>query len=124
MERKEKAAGVYLFLALLTLVFLVGVWRVTAQAQRAEQTDYTITTERAAEGETAPVRVLVDINTATAEELDTLTGIGPSLAQSILDHRAAHGDFTSAEELLEVKGIGESKLAGFRDEITIGGVTP
>lgn len=124
MERQEKSGGSYLFLALLTLLFLAGVWYVTATAQQAGSSDYSIVTERAAEGETAPVRVLVDINTAGVEELDTLTGIGPALAQAIIDYRAEHGDFTSAEELLEVKGIGEAKLAGLREEITIGGVTP
>ena len=69
---------------------------------------------------TAPTRVvtLVNVNTATAEELETLTGIGPSLAQAIIDYRAEHGDFTAAEDLLNVKGIGEAKLEGFRAEIT------
>ena len=61
---------------------------------------------------------LVNVNTATAEELETLTGIGPSLAQAIIDYRAEHGDFTAAEDLLNVKGIGEAKLEGFRAEIT------
>lgn len=124
MERQEKAAGSYLFLILLTLIFLAGVWYVTATAQSGGETGYTVTTERAAEEATAPVRVLVDINTATAEELDTLTGIGPALAQAIVDYRAEHGDFTSAEDLLAVKGIGEAKLAELRDEITIGGEAP
>ena len=69
---------------------------------------------------TAPTRVvtLVNVNTATAEELETLTGIGPSLARAIIDYRAEHGDFTAAEDLLNVKGIGEAKLEGFRAEIT------
>ena len=61
---------------------------------------------------------LTDSVTATAEELETLTGIGPSLAQAIIDYRAEHGDFTAAEDLLNVKGIGEAKLEGFRAEIT------
>ena len=43
---------------------------------------------------------------------------GPSLAQAIIDYRAEHGDFTAAEDLLNVKGIGEAKLEGFRAEIT------
>ena len=68
---------------------------------------------------TAPTRVLVNVNTADAEELETLTGIGPALAQAIVDYRAGHGAFRSAEDLLLVKGIGEAKLEGFRAEITL-----
>lgn len=76
-----------------------------------------VPTERVAA--TTPAGALVNINTATLEELDTLPGIGPKTAQAILDYRAANGPFTSAEELLEVKGIGESTLARFRDSIIV-----
>lgn len=79
-----------------------------------------MTTQDKTDEITAPTRVvtLVNVNTATAEELETLTGIGPSLAQAIIDYRAEHGDFTAAEDFLNVKGIGEAKLEGFRAEIT------
>ena len=60
----------------------------------------------------------VNINTATKEELDKIPDIGPTRAQAIIDYRAEHGDFTAAEDLLNVKGIGEAKLEGFRAEIT------
>lgn len=55
--------------------------------------------------------VPLDLNTATAEQLETLPGIGEVLAQSILDWRAQNGGFTAVEELLEVSGIGDSTLA-------------
>ena len=86
----------------------------------ASHGNYTVTTQDKTDEITAPTRVvtLVNVNTATAEELETLTGIGPSLAQTIIDYRAEHGDFTAAEDLLNVKGIGEAKLEGFRAEIT------
>jgi competence protein ComEA len=53
----------------------------------------------------------VNINTATAEQLDTLPGIGPVTAQAILDWRTENGSFTSVDELLEVSGIGDATLA-------------
>ncbi len=53
---------------------------------------------------------LLNINTATAEELQTLPGIGPAMSQKIIHHRKEHGNFTSVDELTEVKGIGEKTL--------------
>ena len=53
---------------------------------------------------------LVNLNTATLEQLDTLPGVGPVTGEAILDWRAANGAFTSVDELLEVDGIGETTL--------------
>jgi competence protein ComEA len=61
----------------------------------------------------------VDLNTATLEQLDTLPGIGPSTAQAVIDHRTANGPFRSVDDLLEVRGIGESKLAQLRDKVRV-----
>ena len=124
MERQEKGGSTYFFLALVTRAFLAAALCLTSGAKRAGREDYTVQTERNAEEEVAPVRVLVNINTATAEELETVTGIGPVLAQSILDYRAEHGDFRTLDELLEVRGIGSAKLDAMRDEITTGGDAP
>ena len=62
---------------------------------------------------------LVNINTATAEQLDTLPGVGPVTASKILDWRTAHGAFSSVEELLEVDGIGEKTLADLAPHVTV-----
>ena len=65
------------------------------------------------EGERIPV------NTADVYELDRLPGIGPTKAQAIVDYRTEHGPFQSAEQLLEVSGIGEATLEGLLDYITL-----
>ena len=60
---------------------------------------------------------LIDINSAGAEELDLLPGIGPVKAAAIIDYRAEHGPFSGVQELLEVPGIGEATLEGLRDYV-------
>jgi competence protein ComEA len=62
---------------------------------------------------------VVDLNTATLDQLDELPGVGPSIAQAILDHRAANGPFGSVEELLEVRGIGQAKLDQLRSRVSV-----
>ncbi|MDP3967864.1 MAG: helix-hairpin-helix domain-containing protein [Nocardioides sp.] len=62
---------------------------------------------------------LVNLNTATLAELETLRGVGPVTAQAILDWRTEHGRFTTVEELLEVSGIGEKTLAGLAPHVTV-----
>jgi competence protein ComEA len=61
----------------------------------------------------------VDLNTATLEQLDSLPGVGPATAQAILDYRAEHGRFSQVQELLEVRGIGEAKLAAIRARVRV-----
>lgn len=62
---------------------------------------------------------VVDLNRATVDELDALPGIGPATAQAIVDHRTEHGPFRSVDDLLQVRGIGESKLAGLRKRVRV-----
>ncbi|OPF78207.1 hypothetical protein VT50_0219790 [Streptomyces antioxidans] len=56
----------------------------------------------------------VSLNSATAEQLDTLPGVGPVLARHIIDYRTQHGGFRSIDELREVNGIGERRFADLR----------
>ncbi|MGP4010231.1 helix-hairpin-helix domain-containing protein [Streptomyces sp. 4N124] len=57
----------------------------------------------------------VSLNTATVEQLDTLPGVGPVLAQHIIDYRTQHGGFRSVDQLREVNGIGDRRFADLRD---------
>ena len=62
---------------------------------------------------------LVNINTADVELLATLKGIGPALAQRIIDYREQNGAFKSIDDIKNVRGIGQKKFDAFKDKITI-----
>lgn len=64
---------------------------------------------------------IVNINSATAEELQTLPGIGPTYAQRIIDYREENGPFQTIGELANVEGIGEKRLEAIWDLVTTGG---
>lgn len=61
----------------------------------------------------------VDLNRASSAQLESLTGVGPSLAAAILDHRQRFGPFASIDDLLMVSGIGPAKLAGLREQVHV-----
>lgn len=62
---------------------------------------------------------LININTASAQELDQLPGIGPAIAQRIIDYRNGNGGFASIEDINNVSGIGDKKFAEIKDLITV-----
>jgi len=68
---------------------------------------------------TAGTTPLVNLNTATAAELDTLQGVGPVTAQKIIDYRTANGGFKSIDELKNVPGIGDVRFAAIKDSVTL-----
>ena len=72
-----------------------------------------------AETSSSDVSGQININTASAGELDALPGIGPTYAQRIIDYREANGGFNSIEEIENVKGIGPATFAKMKDRITI-----
>lgn len=61
----------------------------------------------------------IDLNTASLEQLDTITGVGPAIAQRILDYRSQAGRFSSVDQLLEVSGIGPKTLERMRDQVVV-----
>ena len=84
--------------------------------------------EQLLEGNDSPTRFAsellpeetIDLNSATVEELQRLDGIGPALAQAIVDYREQNGPFTALEQLLEIPGIGEKRLEKNRDRLRLG----
>lgn len=61
----------------------------------------------------------ININTATAEELTALPGIGETIAKRIIEYREKSGDFLNIEEIMEVNGIGEGKFEAIKDMIVV-----
>ena len=82
----------------------------------------TVTTGPAPTQTTQPTGpLMININTATLEQLDLLPGIGPVIAQAIIDYRTEYGDFETVEDLLNVNGIGKKRLEAILEFITTGG---
>nr|WP_325302480.1 helix-hairpin-helix domain-containing protein [uncultured Dysosmobacter sp.] len=105
----------------LTGVFLCGLLGLHTWDQRRAASG-ALETERAAAQESfMPDVSPLDLNTASAEELTALPGIGPELARRIVEHRETAGPFTAVEELLEVPGIGEAKLAALEGRVIVNG---
>lgn len=71
------------------------------------------------QGTGGAAQTLVNINTASAKQLEELPGIGPKLAAEIIKYREKNNGFSSVEELKQVKGIGDSKFADLRELVTI-----
>jgi competence protein ComEA len=61
----------------------------------------------------------VNLNTATTEQLQTLPGVGPAMAKSILEYRTKVGKFSKIEELMNVKGIGEKRFQQMKERLTL-----
>jgi len=68
---------------------------------------------------TATTQFPINLNTATADQLEAIPGIGPVLAQRIIEYRQTHGRFQSVDELLEVRGIGSKRLESMRPYVTV-----
>lgn len=114
-----KCEKILLGLTALFLTFLLALFFRDRAA--AEAAPVTVEAETAVPQETfMPDVSPLDINSAPVEELAELPGIGEVLAERIVEYRAEHGPFKAVEELTEVSGIGERKLAELEGRVTAG----
>ena len=72
-----------------------------------------------ADGGTADATGTIRLNSASAEDLEDLPGVGPAIASAIVKFREANGPFTSIDGLLDVPGVGEGRLANWRDLLVL-----
>ncbi len=93
------------------VVLLVAVTQAWpgAQAQKAQP----------AKGDTTATPAIVNLNTATAEQLDTLPGIGAKVAARIIEYRQKNGPFKKIEDLMNVRGIGEKNFLKIKNRLTV-----
>ncbi|MFE3170743.1 helix-hairpin-helix domain-containing protein [Amycolatopsis sp. NPDC059090] len=85
-----------------------------------EQLAVGVPAAQAAPAGSAAAASKIDLNSATAEQLDSLPGVGEVTARRITDWRTQHGGFSSVEQLRDVDGIGESKFQKLREQVTVG----
>ena len=93
------------FLALMFVVGIAGLSPATVSAAELPAAKVSVET--------------IHLNQATAEQLQDLPGVGPALSERIISYRDQHGPFSSVDQLVAVKGVGQAKLASFKDRLSV-----
>ncbi|WP_433326228.1 helix-hairpin-helix domain-containing protein [Spirillospora sp. CA-294931] len=93
-----------------------GTLNLARKAQDGEQISVGLAAPQTA---ASPTAATIDLNTATVAQLDALPGVGPVLAQRIIDYRTQHGTFRSVDQLQEVSGIGARRFADLKSQVRV-----
>ena len=110
MQRFSQLSRSYVTLSLLTFMLVVGLSGMVLADEKQGETG----------AMAEPMAEPIDVNTATAEQLQHVKGIGPKKAEEIVNHRDANGPFESVDALADVKGIGEATVKKIKDQVTVG----
>ena len=120
METRQKTVWCQWVLLGMTALFLCLLLGLFLRDRRASALPASVETGRTPPaGEARPDPRPLNLNTAGVEELGTLPGIGEILAARIVEYREAHGPFGSVEELTNVSGVGQGKLAALEGLVTV-----
>lgn len=117
-----KAESLLLAVTALFLCLLLALFWKDRAAMTPDETGTAVETEVAVSQEDIqPDLSPLDLNSATAEELAELPGIGEELARRIVEYRAEKGPFETVEEIMGVSGIGEGRFAALEGRVTVDG---
>ncbi len=122
MEIRKNQTAFIIFFGIIICALVIGYNAFyNPQAQEVEYIPVTSSESDEAEASSEHYNSSgqLNINTATAEELSALDGIGDSIAQKIIAYREENGDFSDISEIMNVKGIGKSKYEAIKDKIFV-----
>ena len=103
---------------MMTRILMAAILGIAVSAAAASAQSKS-TTQKAATGATATAAAPVNLNTATAEQLATIPGVGPKMAERIIDYRQKNGGFKKVEDLMNVSGVGEKSFLKMKPLITV-----
>ena len=104
---------------MITRILMAAILGIAVSAAAASAQNKA-TTSKAAATVTATATAPVNLNTATVEQLATIPGVGPKMAERIIDYRQKNGGFKKVEDLMNVSGVGEKSFLKMKPLITVG----